>query len=186
MNTKTRLATLVIAATAAVALCGAATPANAARPAPEARPRTAVVENGGCSSSYTQGWTSVDMVITNTTDFTLNFDPDLSGPSTGHWHERPASTLGPGQCEVVNAYASTDIHVFNLNVVYSTAWGDYMPFQGVANATNSVYNEAVFQNVPEYHENSYYWSGAVDTRYSISQATPEVGMLHTHFDLQLS
>ncbi len=140
---------------------------------------------GTCSPSFDKGWTSVDLVITNNTSFALTFDPALSGPSSGHWNERPATTLGPGQCEVVNAYAPTDVHIFNLNVVYSTPWGDYMPFEGTANSTSPSFNPNVFAGVPEYHKNNYYWSGTIDSRYSIS-SSGQVGLLHTHFTLSLS
>jgi hypothetical protein len=141
--------------------------------------------DSSCSSSYTHGWTSVDMVITNNTPFTLNFESDLSGPSTGHWHQRPLQVLQPGQCEVVNAYASTDVDIFNLNVVYSTTWGDYFPFEGTANGTNPTFNPNVFEGVPQYHKNNQYWSGAIDSRYTISSSGQD-GHLHTHYNLTLS
>jgi hypothetical protein len=134
------------------------------------KPHVAAVQDGSCSSSYTEGWASVDMVIKNNTSFPLTYDPEISGPSTGHWNERPATTLDPGQCEVVNAYAPTDVHIFNLNVVYSTPWGDYMPFEGTAMSTNPSFNSNVFEGVPEYHKNNFYWSGAIDNRYSITSS----------------
>ncbi len=64
------------------------------------------------------------MIITNNTDVVLNYESDLSSPSTGRWHQRPLQVLQPGQCEVVTAYASTDVDIFNLNVVYPTTCGD--------------------------------------------------------------
>lgn len=145
----------------------------------------ATAADSSCSSNYTHGWTSVDMVITNNTPFTLNFESDLSGPSTGHWHQRPLQVLEPGQCEVVNAYASTDVDIFNLNVVYSTTWGDYFPFEGTANGTHPTFNPNVFDGVPQYHENNQYWSGSIDSRYTIS-SSGQSGLLHTHYDLTLS
>jgi hypothetical protein len=147
--------------------------------------KPAKATDSACSSSYTHGWTSVDMIITNNTPFTLNFEGDLSGPSTGHWHQRPLQVLQPGQCEVVNAYASTDVDIFNLNVVYSTTWGDYFPFEGTANGTNPTFNPNVFDGVPQYHKNNQYWSGAIDSRYTIS-SSGQSGHLHTHYNLTLS
>ena len=141
--------------------------------------------DGSCSSGYSHGWTSVDMVITNNTPFTLNFEGDLSGPSAGHWHQRPAQVLEPGQCEVVNAYASTDVDIFNLNVVYSTTWGDYVPFSGTANGTAPTFNPNVFDGVPQYHASGQYWSGSIDSRYTIT-SSGQVGQFHTHFNLILS
>jgi len=141
--------------------------------------------DGSCSGGYSHGWTSVDMVITNNTPFTLNFEGDLSGPSAGHWHQRPAQVLEPGQCEVVNAYASTDVDIFNLNVVYSTTWGDYIPFSGTANGTAPTFNPNVFDGVPQYHASGQYWSGSIDSRYAIT-SSGQVGQFHTHFNLTLS
>ncbi len=125
------------------------------------------------------------MVITNNTGFPLTLDPDITGPSTGHWNERPADTLEPGQCEVVNANAPTDVHIFNLNVVYDTPWGDYMPFEGTANSSSPSFNSYVFDGQPTYHSNDYDWTGAVDSRYSITSQGQD-GDLHTHFKLGLS
>jgi hypothetical protein len=93
--------------------------------------------------------------------------------------------LEPGQCEVVNAYAATDVHVFNLNVVYTTAGGDYIPFEGTANSTNPSLNTNVFGNVPEHHKNNYYWSDAIDPTHTIT-SSGQSGSLHTHFDLAVS
>ncbi|MFZ2016505.1 MAG: hypothetical protein WAV00_22015 [Nocardioides sp.] len=152
---------------------------------PAVHSHVATVKDGTCSSGYTHGWTSVDMVITNNTPFTLNFEGDLSGPSTGHWHQRPVQVLEPGECEVVNAYASTDLDIFNLNVVYSTTWGDFMPFEGTANGTAPTFNPNVFDGQPQYHENNYDWSGSIDSRYSIT-SSGQTGQFHTHFDLTLS
>jgi hypothetical protein len=160
-------------------------PTSAASSAASTASPLADVADSSCSSSYTHGWTSVDMVITNNTPFTLNFESELSGPSTGHWHQRPLDVLQPGQCEVVNAYASTDLKIFNLNVVYSTTWGDYFPFEGTANGTALTINPNVFIGVPQYHTNNQYWSGAIDTRYTIS-ATSHSGQLHTHYALTVS
>ncbi|MGD9961346.1 hypothetical protein [Nocardioides sp.] len=161
------------------------TPTKAASPALQRDSKVATAMDGACSSSYTHGWTSVDMVITNNTPFTLNFESDLSGPSTGHWHQRPAQTLEPGQCEVVNAYASADLEIFNLNVVYSTTWGDYFPFSGTANGTAPTFNPNVFDGEPQYHESGQYWSGSIDSRYTIT-SSGQAGQLHTHFNLTLS
>lgn len=158
---------------------------DAARPAVDRAEQVATASDGPCSSSYTHGWTSVDMVITNNTDFVLNYEADLSGPSAGHWHQRPALVLEPGQCEVVNAYASTDVDIFNFNVVYSTTWGDYIPFEGTANGTNPTFNPNVFDGVPQYHQSGHYWSGAIDPRYTIT-SSGQSGQLHTHFNLTLS
>jgi len=159
--------------------------ASAASLADDQLPEVAHAADSTCSSSYTHGWTSVDMIITNNTDFVLNFESDLSGPSTGHWNQRPLQVLQPGQCEVVNAYATTDVDIFNLNVVYSTTWGDYFPFEGTANGTALTFNPNVFDGVPQYHKNNQYWSGAIDSRYTIS-ATSHSGYLHTHYDLTVS
>ncbi len=158
---------------------------QAANPGLHQNAHVAKVSDGTCSSGYTHGWTSVDMVITNNTPFTLNLEGGLSGPSTGHWHQRPAAVLQPGQCEVVNAYASTDVDIFNLNVVYSTTWGDYMPFEGTANGTAPTFNPNVFDGQPQYHTNNQYWSGAIDSRYAIT-SSGQAGQLHTHFNLSLS
>ncbi len=186
MKILTRAATIAGAmAITGLALGGAACAATAATPPIPEQPHVATVQNSSCSSGYTQGWTSVDMVITNNTTFPLTYEPGLSGPSSGHWNQRPATTLDPGQCEVVNAYAPTDLKVFNLNVVYSTPWGDYMPFEGTANGTSLSFNPDVFENVPEYHKNNYYWSGAIDPRYHIT-SSGESGTLHTHYQLGLS
>ena len=137
MKMSSKLATIAgLATITAIALGGAATAATAATPTTAAPSSTATAQDGSCATGWTGGWTSVDMTITNNTTFPLTYDPAVSGPSTGHWHERPATTLQPGQCEVVNAYAPTDVHVFNLNVVYTTPWGDTMPFEGTANSTN--------------------------------------------------
>jgi len=152
---------------------------------PAVHSHLAKATDGSCSSGYTHGWTSVDMVITNNTPFTLNFEGDLSGPSTGHWHQRPLQVLEPGQCEVVNAYASTDVEIFNLNVVYSTTWGDFMPFEGTANGTAPTFNPNVFDGQPQYHGSGQYWSGAIDSRYTIT-SSGQVGQFHTHFNLTLS
>jgi hypothetical protein len=152
---------------------------------PAVQPIVGKAMDGACSSGYTHGWTSVDMVITNNTDFVLNFESDLSGPSAGHWHQRPAQVLEPGQCEVVNAYASTDVDIFNLNVVYSTAWGDFIPFQATANGTAPTFNPNVFDGQPQYHQSGQYWSGAIDSRYTIT-SSGQAGQLHTHFNLTLS
>lgn len=159
--------------------------ASAASLADDQLPEVADAADSSCSSSYTHGWTSVDMIITNNTDFTLNFESDLSGPSTGHWHQRPLQVLEPGECQVVNAYASTDVEIFNLNVVYSTAWGDYIPFQATANGTAPTFNPNVFDGVPQYHKSNQTWSGAIDSRYTISSSS-QSGLLHTHFNLTLS
>lgn len=197
MNTKsTRIACGLAAA--AVILTGCSTPSapdeinsvpltqsSAASPVVDKVAKVAAVADSSCSSSYTHGWTSVDMVITNNTDFVLNYESDLSGPSTGHWHQRPLQVLQPGQCEVVNAYASTDVDIFNLNVVYSTTWGDYFPFEGTANGTAPTFNPNVFDGVPQYHKNNQDWSGAIDSRYTIS-SSGQAGYLHTHFNLTLS
>ncbi len=176
-------------ATSAPEELGASTVAHeatvAASPAAHEESQVATATDGSCSSGYSHGWTSVDMVITNNTPFTLTFEGDLSGPSAGHWHQRPSQVLEPGQCEVVNAYASTDIDIFNLNVVYSTTWGDYVPFSGTANGTAPTFNPNVFVGVPQYHESGQYWSGSIDSRYTIT-SSGEDGLLHTHFDLTLS
>jgi len=159
--------------------------ASAAGLADDQPSKVAEAADSSCSSSYSHGWTSVDMIITNNTDFTLNFESDLSGPSTGHWHQRPLQVLQPGQCEVVNAYASTDVEIFNLNVVYSTTWGDYFPFEGTANGTVPTFNPNVFDGLPQYHKNNQDWSGAIDSRYTISSSGQD-GYLHTHYNLTLS
>lgn len=161
------------------------TQTEAASPAVHRSAKVATASDGSCSGGYTHGWTSVDMVITNNTPFTLNFESDLSGPSAGHWHQRPAQVLEPGQCEVVNAYASTDLDIFNLNVVYSTTWGDYIPFSGTANGTAPTFNPNVFDGVPQYHSSGQYWSGSIDSRYAIT-SSGQSGQLHTHFNLTLS
>jgi hypothetical protein len=176
----------LVGALAVAGVGASAGAANAATPAPATGgPHVATVQDGGCTSSWTKGWTSVDLVINNNTSFPLTFDGALSGPSTGHWNDRPAETLQPGQCEVVNAYAPTDVHIFNLNVVYSTPWGDYMPFQGMANCTSPGFNPDVFQNQPTYHSSDESWSGAIDSRYSIT-SSGQIGNLHTHYTLNLS
>jgi hypothetical protein len=185
-KTVTRIATAAGAlALAGVAFGAAASAATAATPAPRAPRQVEHAQDDSCSAGFTKGWTSVDLVITNKTSFPLTFDPSLSGPSSGHWNQRPLETLAPGQCEVVNAYAPTDVHIFSLNVVYNTPWGDYMPFMGNANNTEPSFNPDVFEGVPEYHKNNYYWSGAIDSRYGIT-SSGQSGLLHTHFNLALS
>jgi hypothetical protein len=177
--------TAVAGAMVAAAAGGTAGAANAATANPaHTESHVASASSDSCSSNWTKGWTSVDLTIQNNTSFPLTFDPDLSGPSAGHWNERPVTTLEPGQCEVVNAYAATDVHIFNLNVVYTTPWGDYMPFEGTAMSTNPSFNPNVFEGVPTYHSNNYYWSGALDSRYGIT-SSGQSGSLHTHFGLAL-
>ncbi len=186
MNMSRKLAAIGgLATVIAIALGGAATAANAATPMAVTPSGAAAAQDGSCTTGWTGGWTSVDMTITNNTSFPLSFDPTLSGPSAGHWHERPETTLEPGQCEVVNAYAPTDVHVFNLNVVYTTPWGDTMPFEGTAMSTNPSFNADVFEGTPQYHSNNYYWSGTIDSRYGIT-SSGQSGSLHTHFGLVLS
>jgi hypothetical protein len=186
MKMSSKLATIAgLATITAIALGGAATAASAATPSTATPSGTATVQDGSCTTGWTGGWTSVDMTITNNTTFPLTYDPTVSGPSAGHWHERPVTTLQPGQCEVVNAYAPTDVSVFNLNVVYTTPWGDTMPFEGTAMSTSPSFNPNVFEGTPQYHSNNYYWSGAIDSRYSIT-SSGQSGLLHTQFGLELS
>ena len=87
--------------------------------------------------------------------------------------------------QVVNAYASTDVEIFNLNVVYSTTWGDYMPFEGTANGTAPTFNPNVFDGEPQYLSSKQEWSGSIDSRYTIT-TSGQSGLLHTHFNLTLS
>jgi hypothetical protein len=151
--------------------------ANAASSRPTAATDT-------CSSGFTKGWTSVDMVITNDSSQTLTFDPSLSGPSTGHWNKRPAATLAPGACEVVNAYAPTDVHIFYLNVMYTMPNGDYVPFSGIANATDPQSNAEVFLSQPTWVSSGDYWQGEVTGGDVIAEIS-DSGLLHTHYDLEL-
>lgn len=54
-----------------------------------------------------------------------------------------------------------------------------------ANATETCFNVNVFEGVPQYHSNNYYWSGAIDSRYGIT-SSGQSGLLHTHYELALS
>jgi hypothetical protein len=181
MKTTHRLATLAAACTVVAAgLLGTAGTASAATPS-SPRPHVAAVQDDGCTSGFTKGWTSVDLVIKNNGDVPLTYQPSLSGPSTGHWNRRPADVLQPGQCEIVNAYAPADMWVFYLNVVYSTPSGDYVPFSGLANSTMNRYTTTVFAGAPSYDEDSHQWNGTVDPAHSISGT--DSGVLHTHYVL---
>jgi hypothetical protein len=166
--------------TVGAAAAGAATPDHA----PDAGAPQAQSPAGACTSGFTKGWASVDMVIENNTGSPLTFDPALSGPSTGHWNSRPLDTLEPGACEVVNAYAPTDVHIFSLNVMYTMPNGDYVPFAGIANATATDANPLVFAGQPSHLETDR-WSGPVDSAHVISIMSQD-GLLHTHYTLALS
>lgn len=180
----TTLITAGLLAAGAVAGGGASVPAG--HPAPATGAPVAQVRDGNCSSNWTHGIASVDMVITNNTSFPLTYDPSLSRPSSGHWNERPATTLLPGQCEVVNAYTDSNIFDnFTLNVVYLTSWGDTIPFEGIAAGTSTYYNPNVFIGTPTYSSSSLVWTGAIDSRYSIGNTRAD-GWMHVHYTQALS
>ena len=178
----TRLTNLACALTAAGAMLGgvAATATAAEAPHIPSAHHVTVKSDDACTSGFTKGWTSVDMVITNNTGVPLTYDQELSGPNSGHWNRQPQATLAPGECEIVNAYDPATVHVFNLNVVYTMPNGDYVPFEGTAMSTSPSFNQFVFSSEPEYHKNNFYWSGSIDTKHYIAASTVN-GLLHSHF-----
>jgi hypothetical protein len=189
MNKLSRVMTVAAAILAAGSLAligaGAASAATVASPSSSPSSSAAVAApDDTCTSGFTKGWTSVDMVITNNSDQTLTFDPSMSAPSTGHWNRRPAETLAPGACEIVNAYAPTDVHIFYLNVMYTMPNGDYVPFSGLANVTNTQSNAEVFLSQPTWDSSGDYYQGLVTGGYVIAQMSSS-GALHTHYNLQL-
>lgn len=173
----------VLAATAVTGGAGTSLPGGHRQPTAGAS--VAAAGDNSCSSDWTHGFASVDMTIQNNTGFPLTYDAALSGPSSGHWNQRPLTTLKPGQCEVVNAYTNSAIDTLALNVVYTTPWGDTMPFMGNAAGTTNSINPNVFIGTPTWNAKTQTWRGAIDSRYSIGNQSID-GTWHLHYAQYLS
>lgn len=148
--------------------------------------RTAVPSSGAsvsCTSNYSAGAFSLDMIMQNNTSQTLVLDPTRTGRGNGHWAAQPPSDLAPGACAVINAYSDDPLGLLWVTATYLLPDGTFIPFACEADS-DTIEPQCNTTALLTMTETTYdgTFSGTVSDAWQVDPATSS-GVVHSHWTL---
>lgn len=135
-----------------------------------------------CTSNYSAGAYSLDIIMQNNTGQNLVLDPTRTGRGDGHWAAQPPTSLAPGACAVINAYSDDPLDLLWVTATYLLPDGTFIPF-ACQSQDDPVTPHCNANALLTMNETTYGpFSGTVTDAWYISTAASS-GNVHTHWTL---